>query len=50
MLFTYAPPLQVLFETKAVPLPTWPLLVLGGFLFFLMVEAEKLILRMGRAR
>jgi hypothetical protein len=24
--------------------------VLGGFLFFLLVEAEKLILRMGRRR
>jgi magnesium-transporting ATPase (P-type) len=50
MLFTYAPPLQALFDTQAVPLRTWLWLVLGGFLFFLMVEAEKLILRLGRPR
>ncbi|HKB03031.1 MAG TPA: HAD-IC family P-type ATPase, partial [Gemmataceae bacterium] len=50
MLFTYAPPLQALFDTEAVPLRIWPWLVLGGFAFFLMVEAEKFILRMGRPR
>jgi magnesium-transporting ATPase (P-type) len=50
LLFTYAPPLQALFETEAVPLQIWPWLVLGGFLFFLLVEAEKLILRLGRPR
>ena len=50
MLFTYAPPLQAVFGTAAVPLRIWPWLVLGGFLFFLMVEAEKLILRLGRPR
>jgi magnesium-transporting ATPase (P-type) len=50
MLFTYTPPLQTLFDTEAVPLRIWPWLVLGGFLFFLMVEAEKLILRLGRPR
>jgi magnesium-transporting ATPase (P-type) len=50
MLFTYALPLQALFHTEAVPLRIWPWLVLGGFLFFLMVEAEKLILRLGRPR
>jgi magnesium-transporting ATPase (P-type) len=49
-LFTYAPPLQALFHTKAVPLEIWPWLMLGGFLFFLMVEAEKLILRIVRPR
>jgi magnesium-transporting ATPase (P-type) len=50
LLFTYAPPLQALFKTEAVPLRVWPWLVLGGFLFFLMVEAEKLILRLSRSR
>ena len=50
MLFTYAPPLQALFGTASVPLQVWPWLVLGGFLFFLMVEAEKLILRLGHPR
>jgi magnesium-transporting ATPase (P-type) len=50
LLFTYAPPLQALFDTTAVPLRIWPLLLLGGFVFFLLVEAEKMVLRMGRAR
>src|SRR5215468_1534703 len=50
MLFTYAPPLQALFDTEAVPVRIWPWLVLGGFLFFLMVEAEKLVLRLVRPR
>jgi len=44
-LFTYAPPFQTLFHTKPVPLAQWPWLLLGGFVFFLVVEAEKLILR-----
>jgi magnesium-transporting ATPase (P-type) len=50
LLFTYAPPLQALFDTEAVPLGIWPWLLLGGFLFFLMVEAEKLVLRLARPR
>jgi magnesium-transporting ATPase (P-type) len=45
LLFTYAPPLQALFDTEAIPLWVWPLLVLGGLLFFLVVEAEKLVIR-----
>jgi magnesium-transporting ATPase (P-type) len=45
LLFTYAPPLQALFGNEAVPLRIWLWLILGGFLFFFMVEAEKLILR-----
>ena len=49
-LFTYAPPLQALFETAPIPLWVWPWLVLGGVVFFLVVETEKLIIRsMGRA-
>src|SRR5262245_8623481 len=50
MLFTYAPPLQALFGTEGVPPLIWLWLLLGGFLFFLMVEAEKLILRLGGPR
>jgi magnesium-transporting ATPase (P-type) len=50
MLFTYAPPLQALFDNEAVPPRVWPWLLLGGFLFFLLVEAEKLILRVVRPR
>jgi len=45
LLFTYAPPLQRLFRTEALPLRTWPWLLLGGLLFFLLVEAEKLVFR-----
>jgi calcium-translocating P-type ATPase len=45
ILFTYAPPLQRLFETEAVPLWVWPRLFLGGLVFFLVVETEKLIIR-----
>jgi magnesium-transporting ATPase (P-type) len=45
LLFTYAPPLQPMFGNEAVPLWVWPWLLAGGFLFFLVVEAEKLIIR-----
>jgi len=44
-LFTYAPPLQVLFDTEAIPLQVWPWLFLGGLAFFLVVEVEKLVIR-----
>jgi hypothetical protein len=46
LLFTYAPPLQYLFGNEAIPLAVWPWLFAGGFLFFLVVEAEKLIIRL----
>ena len=49
LLFTYVPPLQVLFDTEAIPLGIWPSMLLGGFLFFLLVEGEKLILRTVRS-
>jgi calcium-translocating P-type ATPase len=45
LLFTYAPPLQRLFDTEAIPLRVWPWLVAGGLVFFLVVEAEKLTIR-----
>ncbi len=45
LLYTYAPPLQSLFETEGVPLGVWPWLFLGGLIFFLVVEAEKAIIR-----
>jgi magnesium-transporting ATPase (P-type) len=45
VLFTYAPPLQRLFDNEPVPLWVWPRLLLAGLLFFLLVEAEKLIIR-----
>jgi magnesium-transporting ATPase (P-type) len=45
LLFTYAPPLQALFGNEAIPLWVWPWLFLGGFVFFLVVEIEKMIIR-----
>jgi magnesium-transporting ATPase (P-type) len=45
LLFTYAPPLQRLFDNEAIPLWIWPWLVAGGLVFFLIVEVEKLIIR-----
>jgi magnesium-transporting ATPase (P-type) len=45
LLFTYAPPLQRLFDNEAIPLEVWPRLLLGGLVFFLIVEMEKLIIR-----
>jgi magnesium-transporting ATPase (P-type) len=48
LLFTYAPPLQELFETEAIPLWIWPRLFAGGLIFFLVVEAEKLVIRLSR--
>ena len=49
LLFTYAPPPQALFDTRAVPFGVWPWLALGGFVFFLLVEAEKMVLRKVRS-
>ncbi len=48
LLFTYTPPFQELFETEAIPLRVWPWLFVGGLVFFLVVELEKLIIRMAR--
>jgi len=48
LLFTYAPPFETLFETEALPLWIWPWLFLGGLVFFLVVEAEKLVIRISR--
>ena len=45
LLFTYAPPLQRLFDNEALPLWVWPWLLLGGLGFFAVVEAEKWIIR-----
>jgi magnesium-transporting ATPase (P-type) len=49
LLFTYAPPLQGLFDNQAIPLHVWPWLFLGGLLFFLVVEAEKMIIRSSKS-
>jgi len=44
-LFTYAPPLQALFDNEPIPLDVWPVLFVGGLVFFLVVEAEKFVIR-----
>jgi calcium-translocating P-type ATPase len=45
LIFTYTAPLQAMFGNEAIPLRVWPWLVAGGLAFFLVVEAEKLIIR-----
>jgi calcium-translocating P-type ATPase len=50
LLYTYAPPLQQVFETEGIPLHIWPWLFLGGLIFFLVVEIEKAIIRALRPR
>src|SRR5262245_50755115 len=45
LLFTYTPPFQAMFGNEAIPLWVWPWLLAGGLVFFLVVEAEKLIIR-----
>jgi magnesium-transporting ATPase (P-type) len=45
LLFTYAPPLQGLFDNEAIPVWVWPWLFAGGIVFFVVVELEKLIIR-----
>jgi magnesium-transporting ATPase (P-type) len=45
LLFTYAFPLQAVFDTEGLPLSAWIWLIAGAFLFFLVVELEKLIIR-----
>jgi magnesium-transporting ATPase (P-type) len=50
LLFTYTRPLQALFDTESLPIGIWPTLLLAGSVFFLVVEAEKLIIRMSRSR
>jgi len=45
LIFTYAPPLQAMFGSAALPLRIWPWLLVAGLAFFLVVEAEKLIIR-----
>ena len=41
MLFTYAPFMQAIFGTEALPLSIWGWLLLGGFVFFTLVEVRQ---------
>ncbi|MCY1309919.1 hypothetical protein D9M70_600610 [compost metagenome] len=49
LLFTYATPFQRLFDNEAIPLHVWPWLLVGGLVFFLVVELEKLVIRSSSA-
>ena len=45
LVVTYAPPFQAVFGTAPIPAHIWPWLLAGGLVFFLVVEAEKFIIR-----
>ncbi|HKR83644.1 MAG TPA: HAD-IC family P-type ATPase, partial [Terriglobales bacterium] len=45
LIFTYARPFQTVFGNEAIPLRIWPWLLAGGLVFFLVVEAEKFVIR-----
>jgi magnesium-transporting ATPase (P-type) len=45
LVFTYTTPFQAMFGTEAIPLWVWPWLLAGGLVFFLVVEAEKFVIR-----
>ncbi len=44
-LFTYVPFMQSIFGTEPLPLYIWKWLLLGGFIFFTLVELEKVLIR-----
>ncbi|SIT35149.1 putative cation-transporting ATPase F [Paraburkholderia ribeironis] len=46
LLFTYTLPFNAVFDTEGLPWSAWLWLVGGGFLFFLVVEIEKLVIRL----
>lgn len=45
LLFTYAPPMQALFRTAPLDAEIWGLMTAAGLAVFLLVEAEKAVLR-----
>lgn len=45
LLFTYAPPMQHLFQSQGLSASSWGMVLGGGLLVFLAVEAEKAVLR-----
>lgn len=48
LMFTYLSPFPRLLDTEPMPWHVWPWLLLGGLVFFLVVEAEKLAIRLMR--
>ena len=45
LIFTYAPPFNLVFDTEPPPASTWIWLIGGGIIFFFVVELEKFIIR-----
>jgi magnesium-transporting ATPase (P-type) len=45
LVFTYTPPFQAMFGNEAIPIWVWPWLLVGGLVFFLVVEVEKFVIR-----
>jgi hypothetical protein len=43
---SYALPFNAIFDTEGLPLSAWLWLIAGGCVFFLVVEVEKLIIRL----
>lgn len=48
--FTYAPPLQALFQTRALDAASWAMVLAMGVATFVLVELEKALLRSGGVR
>jgi hypothetical protein len=48
LLFTYAPPMQAVFDTEALPAAAWGGLAGGAVALFLAVELEKFLIRRWR--
>src|SRR5262249_8517557 len=44
-LFTSTTPVQATFGNEAIPFRVWPWMLAGGLVFFLVVEAEKFVIR-----
>ena len=50
LLYTYAPPLQMLFASTALSMHQWMLILLVSSSVVFLVEAEKWLIRRSRAR
>ncbi len=50
LLFTYAPFMQILFDTAAIGMDEWIRIIAFGLLLFVLVEVEKGVLRTVRGR
>ena len=46
LVFTYAPFMHDIFGSESLPLWIWKWLLLGGVVFFIVVELEKALVRL----